>query len=272
MTLCLAGVCKAGDAIAFVFDERLTTNTTTADVLNKGARVAPGWALLFAGSHINQVGSVYDRLKRETLSKPAASLAEMQMALVDVQTRVFLEEVVPNVLPLGVTYQEFKRDPTKIANHQSIQRKLNEARDGCDFLLAGFDDRGLGHVVLLPAQQGPLNCDRIGYGAIGSGCEVAEHYLAVCKYATDLEDFEAVYHLCAAKFFAESGAIGPGTRIALLKKDGTRLMMDWEPVRKLWDHEGRPKVPSSLRARMPAWDTSTPTSFGKVPKAKKRGR
>ena len=180
MSLCLAGICKSGSAIALVFDERLSTSESVADVVTKGARIAPLWALLFAGDNIRSVHSVYDRLKRRLVHQKALSVATVQDEILKAQNQVFLEEIAPRFLPVDVTFQEFKRNPSSVPNHEQIAADMAFAQRGYDFLLAGFDDRGLAHVVELPADGEAVHC-RWGYGELGSGYKMAAHYLKFCK-------------------------------------------------------------------------------------------
>jgi hypothetical protein len=269
MSLCLAGICKSGSAIALVFDERLSTNESLADVLTKGARIAPLWALLFAGDNIRSVHSVYDRLRRRLVHQKALSVATVQDEILKAQSQVFLEEIAPRLLPVGVTLQEFKRNPSSVPNHEQIAADMAFARRGYDFLLAGFDDRGLAHVVELPADAEAVHC-RWGYGELGSGYKMAAHYLKFCKYSRDLSAREAAFHLCAAKFFSESGSVGPTTQIRLLAKDGTRTTMRSAPVRQLWQREGRPRVPEKLLSKMPKFEIATSSGMRVVRLVRKR--
>jgi hypothetical protein len=216
---------------------------------------------MFAGNDIRLSGAVYDRLKRALLNQSDVSLQAAQDALRKAESEVFLYEVIPGLIPPGWTYQEFKQNGPTLPNFQEIQRNISQAREGCDYLLCGFDERGLPHIVQLPAQQTLVNCDRWGYGALGSGASIAEHHLSVCGYSRALSARAAVYHLCAAKFFAESGFVGPTTRIAVLMKDQRLLTMDDEPVRALWSREGRPCIPKNLESKLPQFSVgpSTPS-------------
>jgi hypothetical protein len=279
MTLCLAAACKSNHAIAYVFDEQVTTVDSAADVLSKGARVdGHSWALLLAGHDVSLAGVLYDRLKRELMTpdgkpKRRFSLEDMRQELLKAQSAVLLKDAIPGILPPQWSYGDFKAEGrAKLPNYDVLYQQIENARSGCDFMLAGFDDRDLPHIEVVPGRGSPRNFDRIGFCAMGSGEEVATHYIKVCGYARTWSARQAVYHLCAAKFFAESGYVGSGTRIVVMKDDRTLLTMATEPIRALWNAEGSPRVPDDVERKMPPFTrgASTPTSFGPIRAARKR--
>ena len=285
MTLCLAAVCDSGNSITCVFDKQLTTDESMADVMSKAVRVNASWLLMFAGNDVSQAGLIIDRLKKTLLPKSNVSLTTAQHDVQLAYSEVCVECIEVSVLPPGWTYEAFRAEGLRKMGEErfhDLSLQASSLRLGLDFLLAGFDERGLAHVVCMVERQPPKNCDRHGYGSLGSGALVAEHLLAFTKYATKLSEQSAVYHLCAAKFFAESAYVGLKTHIAVFRKTGELLKSDGAVIRALWAREGMPRIPDDLNAKMPALVPIGPTPFAlpgssgpatkPVPKSPKRGR
>jgi hypothetical protein len=265
MTLCTVGACEAGEAIAYVFDEQLTADQLSADILSKAARVNRFWLVFFSGEDVSTVGSVFDRLKKAVINEEKVSRQAIHDALLKASSETFLLEIAPNILPFGWTHQQFKshgRDLLGPLLHDEVQRQLHAARlNGPEYLITGFDERGLAHIIDQPPDGWAIDA-RWGWQAIGCGRSDATQFLTTIRYTRDMTVNEAIYSLCAAKFVSESAYVGRGTRIGVLRKDGSLWSMPSEPMRALWESELRaPKIPSGLDSRMPPLQSGPSMQF-----------
>lgn len=257
MSLCLAAICDSGQAIACVFDEQWTTVHSAAGGLSKGARINEHWLLFYAGDDVRQVGSVYDRVKRQLLKADGVTLKQAQEAVRDACDEVVNEDLAHGPLrPIGVTVHEFFRNSHQLvaddARREALFDQIAAARLGSEFLLVGFDDRGLPHVVALTDDGQSHNFDRRGFLAVGSGEAVSSHYLAALGYSRHLPVQSMVYAISAAKFIAESATVGKKTHVAVLRRDGGPLLLTKTArVRALWERHGRPRLPIGIEDLMP---------------------
>src|SRR5262245_59400260 len=131
MTLSISSFCEMHEGIAYLFDEQLTTTESAADVASKGVFVHPRWLLTFSGEYIGQVGAVVDKVKRALATQREWSVSGVERAIIDAQSRTFIEEVVPAVLPPGWKFDEFRRDGVGRlgeATFLQLQQALDQAR------------------------------------------------------------------------------------------------------------------------------------------------
>lgn len=283
MTLCLAAVCDSGNSIACVFDQQLTTYTAAADVLSKAARVNERWLLLYAGDDISQVGTVYDRVKRRLLDRrERVTLPEAQGTVSEICNEVMRENLERGPLGLfGYSVPDFAKRSTELVADEHQREALIEAianaRLGADFLLAGFDERDQPHVVTFhddPDDFAPRNHDRHGFGHVGSGGLVAQHYLMSLGFSRHLPSLSTGYALCASKFMAESAVVGKTTKLSVLKRDGSLWSFKTSAAREIWEEKGRPKIPVGIEDQLTPlkrlWPT--PTAPQAAPPATRRVR
>src|ERR1022692_4908149 len=91
---------------------------------------------------------------------------------------------------------------------------------GCQFLLAGFDHDGDGHILTVENPGIVKNHDPVGFWAIGSGALSALGILFFHSMRGELPLPEVLYHICEAKFMAESAiGVGKQTNVRIVTHD-----------------------------------------------------
>lgn len=275
MTVCIAAACNTSRTIVTVSDRMAVwgQGETTADnVLLKLVRVHhPNWIAMIAGDDITIGVENVIRHAADTLlayERPPSTL-EVQAALIgawrDEQNRVG-QTMVLN--PFRLTVEQFVRDGRQIfggakfselATDLSIASKLK-----CQLLVCGFDENKMPALLVCDDDFGCRDYSRGGYVAIGSGQSQAFNSLSFHEYDTMCDLGQAIYRVCAAKFMAEkSVGVGRETVVMCLREDGkTKLMFKRaiEPIRKLWEEEGRPRLPSEehINARIGSIESQLP--------------
>ena len=114
-------------------------------------------------------------------------------------------------------------------------------------LVCGFDDKNM-PAILVCGDDGCAEFTRVGFAAIGSGDMQALASLAFHDWDRLWSVDKAIYQVCAAKFMAEkTNGVGDQTIVLCLREDGKTKWIfkrHVEMIRKLWEKEGSPRIPS----------------------------
>ena len=147
--------------------------------------------------------------------------------------------------------------------YNNLCAKIDKVEISLKFLLYGFSEDGKAHLYEVDGSERPKCYDAIGFWAIGSGAHAALSSLAFHVDRKELSKFwstleEAVYFASEAKFMAESsGLVGREMAILAIHKSTERnavLLLEEEiaEVKRIWNAEGAPRVPSEIRKKMMA--------------------
>jgi hypothetical protein len=115
----------------------------------------------------------------------------------------------------------------------------------------GFDRNRAPHLFKVSERGVTEDRRSIGFVAIGSGGAAADHHMMFHEYKTSLPLRTAMYHVCAAKFFAERASLGEATHVVCLMNDGRLLTTDERVIREIWDTKGKPRIPDGAWDRLP---------------------
>lgn len=133
---------------------------------------------------------------------------------------------------------------------RELCRDIEDVHLKADFLVHGYDPNGYPHIFTVEHPTLTKEYGRIGFWAIGSGQHSALSILFFHKYNARMPFHEAVYHICEAKFMAESAlGVGKDTVLGVLRSDGTGCILrgdELKPIRQLWERKGQPRLPKGL--------------------------
>lgn len=259
MTVCIAGLADVGKSIVISCDSMISTSEFAGDrvAFKMYPLAAPIgiWEAMIAGNEISQVVPVIDRANSLLLAlHPDSINAEgVGRAFADAYQSIRREYAQDQVLsPFGVTMAEFRSDGPRIFgdSYREVAADLMRVDLGCQFLLAGFDVDGDGHILSIENPGVVKNHDPVGFWAIGSGAFSALSALFFHSMRFDMPLAKVLYHVCEAKFMAESAfGVGKHTTVRIVTcdsevSDTNELKEEMiENIRNAWQGDGRPRVP-----------------------------
>ncbi|MBZ5672592.1 MAG: hypothetical protein LAO04_23070, partial [Acidobacteriia bacterium] len=190
--------------------------------------------------------------------KVPASLDEVRTKIERAYTEEFQGEQDKSFLAwYRMDVAEFKREGRNFFGEslfgQYCQR-LEQTTLKCELLLAGFDEKRLGHLFTVTDPGKVMLFDDVGFWAIGSGQRNALSSLFSCSFNIRKSLHEGIYHVCAAKFMSE-GAQGVGNETAglLCRRNDYYTKIEIKEItqefiteiRRIWNDEGKPRLPKS---------------------------
>lgn len=264
MTVCIAGMANVGKSIVLACDSMISTGEVSGDQvafkLYPLAAPAVWWAMI-AGDEITQVWPVIQEANNRLLAISADSLTSEAVgrAFADSYQWVRRSYAQDRVLsPFGITMEEFRSDGQRIFGdtYREVAADLMRVDLGCEFLLAGFDRDGDGHILTVGNPGVVRNYDPVGFWAIGSGAPSALSMLFFHSVRYVLPLANVLYHVCEAKIMAESAfGVGKHTTVKVLAcdspMDAKELSQDFiTNVRNAWEHDGKPHLDSRALQRI----------------------
>jgi hypothetical protein len=150
----------------------------------------------------------------------------------------------------GLTFDNYRDEGPKLGPDvfSRILYSLQEQDLGLKLLIAGYGEKGNGHIFTVEKRGLSQHFDA-GAWAIGSGDIAAIGYLFSSQINIMKDADEVFYHVCCAKFAAEtSPGVGEKTTIAVLKKDGSRKIFDDDDIRDIrreWNRTHKRKISES---------------------------
>ena len=264
MTICLAAKAASNDAIVMVSDcAPFLPNALQGEeaAACKIPAVSRHWCVLFAAE---KSGSVYSIL-RDLRTRLGAYEAPKTLALIrDAVAAAYQAEFHRQLAALHLhrfgfhDIDEFRRDGLQQLGLPDFSRMAGMVEQfdlGIEMLVCGFGPHGGAHVLSISNPGSLSDHDLPGFGAVGSGAEMARALLA--GRAFDRHDnATTTYRLCDAKFRVEAaGMAGSVTSVLALNQDGLFAMMsgrEVETVRTAWLDTLRVSVPVSAVAAIDA--------------------
>jgi hypothetical protein len=265
VTVCIAAICKWDEnteAIVTACDQMLSLGQFSADnITTKIDPIHPAWEAMFAGDDITRVDYVLEAV-REILCQPPIkprSFVEVSRAFSTAHRKVRRHVVESTVLaPYSMTLKQFLRDGMAqfgAENFTALLQVVQGTTLGCTFLVCGFGQDGEPHIFTVSESGESQIYDRPGCWAIGSGQQSALSSLFFHSY-NRLHDYKsAIYHVCEAKFMAETAiGVGKKTFLSMYRLHYPRLYTtesSIEEIRKAWETDGKPRVPHWIKDRIP---------------------
>lgn len=259
MTVCVAGMAEAGKSLVLSCDSMISTGDFSGDhvafKLYPLAAPTGVWSAMMCGDDISHVWPVIqaanDRLiaiQADLLTSEAVGRA-FAGAYQAVRRAYAQDQVLSS---FDITIEQFRADGPRIFgdSYREVAGDLTRVDLGCQFLVAGFDRDGDGHILEIDNPGVVKNHDPVGFWAIGSGAQSALGILFFHSMRGDLPLSQVLYHICEAKFTAETAlGVGKHTTVRVLTHDSkewdhTELSDDLiGNIRRVWEHDGRPRVP-----------------------------
>jgi len=259
MTVCVAGMADVGKSLVLSCDSMISTGNFSGDhvafKLYPLATSVGMWSAMICGNDISQVWPVVQAADDRLVEiKPDALTCEaVGRAFADAYQAVRRNYAQNQILsPFDVTIEQFRSEGPRIFgdSYREVASDLTRVDLGCQFLLAGFDRDGDGHILGVENPGLVKNYDPVGFWAIGSGAMSALGILFFHSVRSDLPLSRVLYHVCEAKFMAESAfGVGKHKTARVLthdskESDNSELAEELiANIRRAWEHGGAPRVP-----------------------------
>jgi hypothetical protein len=257
MTVCIAAICHLWNVIVTASDMALSTDQFSADAMTiKTESIQPSWHVFFSGNDISPVIPIIrDATARfsnreNEIDQIMASFREAYQG--QVQRRINDEVLgrydfdLPSFKEHGL--KQLGRD-----QFNSLCRQIDRIDFDCEFLVCGFDQREYPHVFTLSNPGKIIEYSKPGFWAIGSGAPSALSTLYFHSFSSDIILLPtAIYHICEAKFMAESAlGVGSQTFAFVVHPSGEAKTIDHSlmaQIRNAWELYGKAKVPPDIEA------------------------
>lgn len=227
MTCCVAALCDKAKSIILVSDRMLGMGMIESEPeINKVLQLHKNWRVMLAGDDIAPAYPIVDTAKQKLSGfKTAPTLKQV----VDAVYRSYCTERVEqseavHLAPMGWTIEEFKSQAASIipeSMREEIHVKLASCKVEVSLIVAGFDDRGTGHIFSVDDYEDrgkPRNQDLPGYYAIGSGGPAAMYMMAYREVSSSMPFRLALYYAIEGKYFGErAGGVGTKTDALILR-------------------------------------------------------
>jgi hypothetical protein len=271
MSVCIVATGGAGELVA-ASDHMLSMANgafTAESAALKGVPISAHWRALFAGDDITPIPSLMRRvdgaLRRVEGSYWKRDISAGTIALVVGQA--YQEErrqrAADHYLSIyGVTLMEFLANSSNLFSDTDsavLRERIERHQLNCELLVYGYSGAGeysTSHVMVVSDPGVVREYDQPGYWAIGSGAYAALSSLAMRKQSVLAPLAHTIYHVCEAKFFAESAiGVGRDTYVTIHNRARWTALDDSEldAIRKEWERVGKPQVPRKALPRIARW-------------------
>ena len=232
--------------------------TISADMITvKAEPFHNDWTAMMAGDDLAQCVPIIEKAK-EYFKNRNNTLAVARSVFKRAFQRHVIEMREDAVLRgYGMSMEEFlksgKRRFTE-RKFESLCERMEAIEPKCEFLVHGFDSLKRPHIFRVDGTGSDSVLDIPGFCAIGSGKWAAEAILFYLQQRVDRTMEETLFNVCAAKFAAErSDGVGQHTYL-FVKRFGSAAFT-WrsgmiEELRKAWDEQGCPRVPSGIAEKI----------------------
>jgi len=254
MTVCIATLADVGKSLVMVCDAMLSGIDFSGDrVAYKLYPLTEAWWVMVAGDDITHIVPVIEEvtLRLAVLTAATNTLAYVERVVVESYQKVRMQHAGDLVLaPIGVTLERFWQDSDLFQGY--LTERLASVDLGCQFLVAGFDWAGDGHIFTVENPGIARNHDLAGWASIGNGAMTATSTLLYYSVNYTMELARALYHTCEAKFMSETApGVGKHTVVKIMNagtggKTPSELSEEFiARIREDWDKFGRPRAPKS---------------------------
>jgi 20S proteasome alpha/beta subunit len=257
VTVCIAAITReklivtASDTMVSYPLSSLDASTVKAEEFHED------WLALIAADDLTQCIPIMERARENFADKP--NNFRVARACFKRAYRQHLDErMTDNVLAKFCTNMKQFRERGKIlftdTLYNQLASEIREIKGDCDFLICGFDAQGTPHLFSVTDPGKDEIYDKPGFAAIGSGLYAANGMLYQLGQTVDLNVYQTIFNVCAAKFTAERvSGVGKDTFL-FVKKQGCRAFSraTWllPTIRKVWEEQGQPRVPEGIIKQM----------------------
>jgi 20S proteasome alpha/beta subunit len=246
VTCCVACLCDNRKAIILAADKMITWKDVIESEpdIHKISQLTKDWWIMFSGDDIAPVFDVIDRTKKDLSRRKALPVDEVIETVERhyFKKRMQLAESV-YLTPRGLTIEQFN-SPAPVAPasgplRPTIEDSIQSYTMPVSLLVAGFDNKGQGHIFSLEDQgyggsRGSARRHDIpGFQATGSGSIGANYIMTFRKVSPSLRIREALYFVAEGKYYGEfAGGVGLRTDIYILRPGRPKVKIKEEAVDK----------------------------------------
>jgi hypothetical protein len=158
----------------------------------------------------------------------------------------------------GYTVKSFRDEGKKKCTasvYNGLCSKIANVKISLRFLLAGFDAKNKGHIIVGGGEEAPKDYTMLGFWAIGTGSDAALSSLIYHRERQHISSSapveQCLYVALAAKFMSESARdVGEFTTASTVSiADGFHLP-HVNPIKAIWESEGAPSLPKDIETRI----------------------
>ena len=255
MTVCTAALGDLGKSLVLACDSMLSIPDASGDRV--AFKLYPltdryQWWVMIAADDVTHIVPIIEAavLGMLNLTDETNTRENVERIFVAAYQKIRLRYAEDLILsPLGVTFDQFIDSAEWQARFTEDLLAVNL---GCEFLVAGFDWNGDGYIFSVEHPGIVRNHNVTGYASIGVGAYSAVSMLLHHSVNYEMELARVLYHVCEAKFMAES-APGVGKHTVVKIATSTGRMDAYEAsteliggIRTAWEREGKPRVPSGF--------------------------
>lgn len=207
MTICIAAICNKGKSIVMVADKMRSIGDQQHEFESHKIHIlGPGWRLLTAG-HTGRLMPAIRAIKSRLKRTDAEDVVDM------------VEEEYTDLL-------RKKAKRFDIPKAHAFEMRVS-------VLVCGF----VGKRAVVASMNGsrPMSEHQIGFTAIGCGSSAATSSLMDCRYSSQMDLADAIYHVYAAKCAAEKiSGVGVASEMRVLNKgENTAKRLDADDFQSL---------------------------------------
>jgi hypothetical protein len=266
VTVCIAALANSGKSLVLVTDSKVAFGEFSADgAIQKSVPIAFGQAIEVAGNDVAKFGAIINRTKARLALLPddlnTDEAAEIVFEECKRERDRIAEAKILNKHGFDKTFRTRGKELCTSELFYDLHTKLEQVTLSLDFMISGFDAKGVAHIRFTNCETPPEDYDALGFYAIGSGAPAA---MASLSYAVEhfilsahSEVGDVVYHAMAAKFMAESATdVGQDTFVVVMhlekgEEDHTvcrfmPVLGGDEYVKQRWKDEGAPRIPPKI--------------------------
>jgi len=222
------------------------------------------WLSLFAGEDTEHIPFILERAhellfairrRKRAVPTPSQVARVIQQAY---QERLDTQVEAQVLRRYNFTAKSFQAEGKKRCTasvYNNLCAEIANVKLSLRFLLAGFDDKNKGHIIVGGGEDAPTDYTPLGFMAIGTGAHAALSSLMYHRerqhISASVSESQCLYVTAAAKFMAESARdVGKHTNIAVISTEQVRVVTGERKIRKVWEGEGAPRLPVDLESRL----------------------
>jgi 20S proteasome alpha/beta subunit len=215
------------------------------------------WIALIAADDLTQCIPIMERAKENFTGKP--NNFRVARACFKRAYRQHLDERMTDIVlaKFSTNMKQFRERGKALFTetvYNQLASEIREIKGECDFLIFGLDAQGAAHLFTVTDPGKDEIYDKPGFAAIGSGLYAANGMLYQLGQTVDLNVYQTIFNVCAAKFTAERVAgVGKDTFLFVKKKGCHAFSREsWllPTIRKAWEDQGQPRVPDGILKQM----------------------
>jgi ATP-dependent protease HslVU (ClpYQ) peptidase subunit len=281
VTVCITALCENSDKIILVSDSKVSFGDFSADMaVHKMETIFNRWMTLFAGEDTEHIPFILERTRdilssvrrrRKSLPTPAQVANALQRSY---EERLEAQIEAKVLRRYGYTVKSFRDEGKKKCTasvYNGLCSKIAGVKLSLKFLLAGFDAKNKGHIIVGGGEQAPTDYTNLGFWAIGTGADAALSSLVYHRERQHISSAspmeQCLYIVCASKFMAESARdVGKYTAGCIISVTDLDMLVSAHPIRRIWEEEGAPQLPKNIESRIKPL-IMTPEDAGKMAQA-----